>query len=214
MEKQSPAKFARKPIRKTVGGLCLPKKKANFDLTLLLEAAEMIEINKIRTIYYIDGSKYVGEHINLTPNGYGECIFPDGRKYIGEFSDGKFHGEVKKYSHDNILVFSGLYDKGERHGRGTIYFTQNRRFECSYENGVLDGNAKFFSNDVLKIECNFKNGKVNNVIEYRSNRFVKYNIVDEKIVGDIEIYFPDGTKVIGTEENCKPIELILELNKL
>ena len=214
MEKQSPAKSARKPIRKTVGGLCLLKKKANFDLTLLLEAAEMIEINKIRTINYIDGAKYVGEHINLIPNGNGECIFPDGRKYIGEFSDGKFHGEVKKYSPDNVLVFSGLYDNGERHGRGIIYFTQNRRFECSYENGVLDGNAKFFSNDVLKIECNFTNGKVDKVIEYRSNKFVKYNIVDEKIVGDIEIYFPDGTKVIGTEKNCKPIELILELNKL
>ncbi len=204
-------KSARKPIRKTVGGLCLPK--ANIDLHLLLEAAEIIEPKKA-TIYYIDGAKYVGEHINLIPNGNGECIFPDGRKYIGEFSCGKFHGKVEKYSADDILVFSGLYDKGKRHGDGIIYFTKNRRFECSYVNDVLDGNAKFFSNDVLKIECNFKNSKVNNVIEYHSNKFVKYNIVDEKIQGDIEIYFPDGTKVIGTEENCKPIELILELNKL
>jgi antitoxin component YwqK of YwqJK toxin-antitoxin module len=196
-----------KSPRKTVGGLCLPKKKANFDLTLLLKAAEMIEINKIRTIYY-------GEHINLIPNGYGECTFPDGRKYIGEFSYGKFHGKIEKYSPDNILQFSGLYDNGERHGEGIIYFTENRRFECSYENGVLDGNAKFFTNDVIKIECNFTNGKVDKVIEYRTNRYVKYNIINEKIVGDIEIYLHDGTIVKGTEENCYPIHTILQLNDL
>jgi antitoxin component YwqK of YwqJK toxin-antitoxin module len=212
MEKKSPVKSARKPIRKTVGGLCLPK-KANF-LTLLLEAAKMIEINKIRPIYYIHGAKYVGEHKNLIPNGYGKCTLPDGIMYIGNFSHGNLHGKVQKYSPDNVLVFSGLYDKGERHGRGTIYFTENRRFECSYENGVLDGNAKFFTNDVLKIECNFTNGKVNKVKEYRSNRFVKYHIMDEKIVGDIKICFSDGTKVIGTEENCYPIPTILQLNDL
>jgi antitoxin component YwqK of YwqJK toxin-antitoxin module len=213
MEKKSPVKSTRKPIRKTVGGLCLPK-KANFDLTLLLEAAEIIEINKIRTFYYIDGAKYVGEHINLNPNGHGECTFPDGTVYIGEFSCGKFHGKIEKYSPDNVLVFSGLYNKGERHGDGIIYFTENRRFECSYINGVLDGNAKFFRNDVIKIECNFTNGKVNKVIEYRSNTSVKYHIIDEKIVGDIEIHLHDGTMIKGTEENCYPLPTILQLNNL
>ena len=212
MGKKSPVKSAPKSIRKTVGGLCLPK-KANF-LTLLLEAAEMIEINKIRTIYYINGAKYVGEHINLIPNGYGKCTFPNGTMYIGEFSCGKFHGKVKKYSPDNVLVFSGLYHKGVRHGEGIIYFTQNRRFECSYVNDVLDGHAKFFTNDILRIELNFKNGKVDKVIEYHSNRFVKYHIMDEKIVGDIKICFSDGTIVNGTEDNCYPIHTILQLNDL
>ena len=48
----------------------------------------------------------------------------------------------------------------------------------------------------------------------RGSEIALYTYADynEKILGNIEIYFPDGTKVIGTEENCKPIELILELN--
>ena len=179
-----------------------------------VKAAEMIEINKIRTIYYIDGAKYVGEHINLNPHGHGKCTFPDGTMYIGGFSYGKFHGKIEKYSPDNVLIFSGLYDNGERHGRGTIYFTENRRFECSYIYGVLNGNANFFRNNVIKIECNFTNGKVDKVIEYRTNMSVKYHIVDEKIVGDIEIHLHDGTMAKGTEENCYPIHTILQLNNL
>ena len=213
MDKQLPVKSAHRPIRKTMGGLCLPK-KTNFDLNLLLEAAKIIEAKEKITICYSNNCRYIGEHINNIPNGYGEVIFQDGKRYIGEFKDGKLHGKITKYSSTNEILFSGLCNEGKRNGEVTIFFTKKRRFECNYINDVLNGNAKFFVNDIFKIELNFTNGKVDKVIEYHSNTSVKYNIINEKIDGDIKIHLPDGTIVKGTKKNCWPISLILELNNL
>ena len=41
---------------------------------------------------YPDGRKYVGEFQYGERNGHGTLTYPDGRKYIGEFKDGERDG--------------------------------------------------------------------------------------------------------------------------
>ncbi len=40
-----------------------------------------------------DGEKYVGEWKDGKYHGQGTCTWPDGKKYVGEWKDGKYHGQ-------------------------------------------------------------------------------------------------------------------------
>jgi hypothetical protein len=42
---------------------------------------------------YPDGRKYVGEYKDGKRNGQGTYTYPDGRKYVGEYKDGKRNGQ-------------------------------------------------------------------------------------------------------------------------
>ena len=57
-----------------------------------------------------DGRKYVGEWKNGKKNGYGTFTFPSGYKYVGEYKVGKMWN-VKKYNKDGKYV--GEYKNGE-----------------------------------------------------------------------------------------------------
>ena len=46
-------------------------------------------------------SKYTGDVGNGVPNGFGIMIFPNGNKYIGDWKDGKAHGQGTKIHVDN-----------------------------------------------------------------------------------------------------------------
>ena len=41
---------------------------------------------------YPDGRKYIGEFKDGERSGHGELIYPDGKKLVGEFKDGEFLG--------------------------------------------------------------------------------------------------------------------------
>ena len=57
-----------------------------------------------------DGRKYVGEWKNGKKNGHGTFTFPSGFRYVGEYKVGKMWN-VKKYNKDGKYV--GEYKNGE-----------------------------------------------------------------------------------------------------
>ena len=51
-------------------------------------------------------------------NCYGTYTYPNGDKYVGEYKDGKRHGQGT-YTYPNGNKYVGEYKDGKRHGQGT-----------------------------------------------------------------------------------------------
>ena len=50
-------------------------------------------------------------------DGYGVYIWPDGKKYEGEFKEDKKHGKGT-YTYKDGRIFEGEYKDGRQHGTG------------------------------------------------------------------------------------------------
>jgi len=64
-------------------------------LSILLLSFPLFGQSKKKGLLYIweNGSRYVGEWKDGKKHGQGTFTSPDGDKYVGEFKDGKFHGQ-------------------------------------------------------------------------------------------------------------------------
>jgi antitoxin component YwqK of YwqJK toxin-antitoxin module len=49
--------------------------------------------NCFGTYTYADGRKYVGEYRNGKKHGQGTTTYPNGTKYVGEWRDGEYNGQ-------------------------------------------------------------------------------------------------------------------------
>lgn len=66
------------------------------------------------------GEKYVGEFKDGKFHGQGTFTFANGDKYVGEFKDGKRNGQgIDSYANGDKYV--GEFSNGERYGQGTMY---------------------------------------------------------------------------------------------
>ena len=73
--------------------------------------------NKKLTKKYTDGRKYVGEFKDGKRHGQGTVIFADGRKYVGKWKDDK------------------------PNGKGILTFTDKKKYVGEYKNGKFTGRA-------------------------------------------------------------------------
>ena len=58
------------------------------------------------------------EWVKKNPKGYGEYNFPNGKTYVGEWKEGKYHGQGI-LSQNGIFIYEGEWKNGKRHGQGT-----------------------------------------------------------------------------------------------
>lgn len=73
----------------------------------------------VGTAYYPNGKKYVGKFSTGKYHGYGEYFWGDGNVYKGDFRDGNFHGNGElKYS--NGTIQKGLFEGGNFKGLNII----------------------------------------------------------------------------------------------
>ena len=71
------------------------------------------------TYIWSDGRKYEGEFKDGKPNGKGTLTYPDSRKYVGEFKNGKENGFGTLTSPDEGK-YVGEWKDGKRNGFGTL----------------------------------------------------------------------------------------------
>ena len=64
------------------------------------------------TFIFPDGAKYVGEFKDGKPHGQGTMTSSDGTKYVGEFKDGQPHGKGF-YTRPGGPTFNGIWKDGE-----------------------------------------------------------------------------------------------------
>lgn len=67
-----------------------------------------------------DGRKYTGEWKNGKRNGQGITIFPNGEKYVGEYKDGERYGKGTQTWSDGAK-YVGEWKDGLRSGQGIFY---------------------------------------------------------------------------------------------
>ena len=80
-----------------------------------------------------DYGTYEGGIKNRLPNGQETFTYLDGQKYIGEFKDGKFHGQGTKTWSDGMYV--GKYKDGKLWTG--IFYDKNRNISFKFVNGRM-----------------------------------------------------------------------------
>jgi hypothetical protein len=88
-------------------------------------------------ITFGDGSKYIGQLIDDTINGYGTFIYPNGSKYSGMWLNGKKHGQGR-LDYADCSFYQGTWQNDERHGYG-IYTTYQYKYEGNWEHDQKHG---------------------------------------------------------------------------
>lgn len=78
------------------------------------------------TLTYQNGDSYTGEVNDIyNPHGKGKLAFIDGRRYEGDFKDGKMDGQGKLIWPDQAN-YEGPFYNGNMHGTGTYRFIEER----------------------------------------------------------------------------------------
>ncbi|XP_026171381.1 radial spoke head 10 homolog B isoform X2 [Mastacembelus armatus] len=75
---------------------------------------------------WADGLKYEGEFVCNMPMGQGTYMWPDGSSYAGEVYSSIRHGTGTYKCAKSGVLYNGQWDKGKRHGKGTVYYNQDK----------------------------------------------------------------------------------------
>ena len=83
---------------------------------------------------------YKGEIKNVIPNGQGVYTYPDGKKYFGQWKDGKINGQGT-YTSPFRWKYVGEFSEGKFHGRGIYTYPDGERYVGDFKNGIQDGDG-------------------------------------------------------------------------
>lgn len=97
---------------------------------------------------------------------FGEATFPHGQNYVGEFRDGKPHGQgTMSYPGSNKYV--GEWRNGRRDGEGTMWYPIGHQYVGEWRDNRRNGQGTLSYPDGRKYVGEWKNGKRNGQgIEY------------------------------------------------
>jgi len=93
-----------------------------------------------------NGTKYMGEWKDGKKHGQGTFTSPDGSRYVGEFKDGKKHGQGT-FSLSGSKIYEGKWKNGKFNGKGTFIFSNGNK-----------GVGEFRDNKPWNITTNDKDG--------------------------------------------------------
>ena len=92
-------------------------------------------------------------------NCYGTYTWASGSKYVGEYKDGKRHGQGT-YTWPDGNKYVGEYKDNKRNGQGTFTFADGSKDVGAWENDDLNGYAiTYFANGSINQEGIFKDDK-------------------------------------------------------
>ena len=70
------------------------------------------------------------------PDGFGEITYANGDKFIGDFSDGKMHGNIKWIANSG-RIFEGVFEKGKQaEGHGVLIEVGGDVYEGHFRKGL------------------------------------------------------------------------------
>ena len=95
---------------------------------------------------FANGDKYVGEFKNGKKHGQGTYTYINGNKYVGEFKDDKWHGQgILTYANGDKYV--GGFRKRKAYGQGTFTFASGKKWIGEWDNNKLNGYAFQYNKD-------------------------------------------------------------------
>ena len=132
------------------------------------------KLTGIAKIVNKNGNYYYGQIVNNVWNGKGVYNWADGKKYEGDFKNGKYNG-YGIMSHDHFH-YSGFFKNGLPHGRGTFVLRNIFRSVGYYKNGKRHGNSDFFDSfDKLLMSAKFSNGSM-----------ISYDLYDPSYINNMQ----------------------------
>ena len=125
--------------------------------------------NCLGTDNYPSGSRYIGEWKDGKEHGQGIFIWADGEEYIGQWMNGKKHGRGT-YTYPSGSKYVGQWMNGKKHGQGTYTYPSGAKYVGEYQNGVRRGRGTYTYPSGAKIVGEWANGELNGyAVEYNAD---------------------------------------------
>ena len=102
-------------------------------------------------------NKYVGEWKDGKRHGQGTETWTDGKKYVGEYKDGKWHGKGT-YTSSYGSKYVGEWKDDKRNGQGTYTYANGDKYVGEYKNAKRNGQGTYTFGDGSKYVGEHKNG--------------------------------------------------------
>ena len=113
-------------------------------------------------LVYPDGSRYIGNVVNLVREGTGKLTTRDGRVYEGTWSNGLMNGRGKVILPDTGdtmgSTYTGELKNNVAHGDGVIRFRNGDSYYGDWENGQYHGQGSLYL-DGQRFHGQFEHGK-------------------------------------------------------
>ena len=176
--------------------------------------------------YYSNGDTFIGKYKNDLRDGEGSIMYKngdflhgtfhndeivkgyisykDGRKYEGEWKDGKFHGKGEFRNIDKS-IFNGEWKNGLKHGKFIYRDGSNDKYYLEYNQDVLVGKIKCEKLMGEVYEGDFKLGDLTGYGKYinRAGDVYEGYFVKGVIEGEGTIHYKNKDKYIGNFKNGK-----------
>jgi hypothetical protein len=124
---------------------------------VLLKLEKLLKWDNCQGSASLNGDKYVGEYKDGKYHGQGTYTWPDGEQYVGEYKDGKRHGQGTNTFSDGAK-YVGEYKDGKRNGQGTATFPDGEQYIGEYKDDKKNGQGTYTYSDGTKEEGIFKDG--------------------------------------------------------
>ena len=131
------------------------------------------------TMIWKDGQKYIGGWLKGMRSGWGTEYFPNGVKVEGTSVNGKWNGKVTIYDINGDRYEMMAKNDDILNGKGTLYFSDGRKYVGNFVNGVRKGYGVLYSPDGDRYEGNFENG----MFHGKGNLYCSINGAKCKVVG-------------------------------
>ena len=151
-------------------------------------------------------------------NCHGTFIFTDegfeGNKYVGEFRDGKFHGQGN-YTFNDGSSYSGEWKNGEYHDQGTYTWANGDKYIGEHKNGKRHGQGTYTFNDGRVWDGQWKDGEWISGKKYAKGEYKGSVVADSNNLEKNENQKAvERERKKGLEERRKREELERELAEL
>lgn len=88
----------------------------------------------------------------------GVCRYSDGRRYMGTMHAGKRHGRGIMVWPDGKWHYDGEWNHDNRHGRGTMHFTNDQHYDGEWKDDSFHGRGTYTYGDGSRYEGQWKKG--------------------------------------------------------
>jgi len=132
--------------------------------------------NGYGTYYYPNGNKYVGDFSEGKPNGKGILYCANGNKYIGHWEDNWQQGEGKFVFTEGHEYF-GQFQRNQFHGKGVMRFANGDKYDGDWVANSPEGLGTYSFHTGDRYEGQFQQGRFN---------------------GQGSMFYKNGTRFIGT----------------
>ena len=151
-----------------------------------------------------NGQKYIGEFKNGKYHGQGTFTFPNGQKYVGEFKYDKSNGQGT-FTFPNGQKYIGGFKNGKYHGQGNLTFPDGEKYIGEFKDGKYHGQGTLTFPSGEKHAGEFKDDKANGQGTHTlpdGRRYVG-EVKDGKYHGQGTQTTPNGQKYVGEFKDGK-----------